>query len=840
VFNITSNFDVKIGQMYDLSSSRWFVGLIDDLRIYDKELTPEEIGRSMVGDPRLAWEPSPANGSTPNVDVAKPLSWTPGDSAVRHDVYLSDDEQAVTDADASDTTGIYRGRQSGASYTPTEALEYSRTYYWRIDEVEADSTKVHRGRVWSFTIADFIVVDDFEDYDTGANQIWYAWNDGLGYGAPDSPPYYAGNGTGSAVGDETTASYMEESIVHWGALSMPCSYDNNRQGSFKYSEITMTLTDRRDWTAQGVRALSLWFIGYPASISSFTEGPVGTYTMTARGADIWDTSDEFHFAFKQLSGPGAITAKVGNVRNAHNWSKAGVMIRDTLDPDSIHAMMVVTPAQGVAFQRRTTAASTSFGTTQAGITAPQWVRIERDLGGNVTASYSDDGNTWIQLGGEVINMSTPIYIGLALTSHDNNITSEATFSNVTITGTVGPQWTHQDIGILNNAPEPVYVAIANANGTTGVVYHEDPEAARIDTWTEWNIELKEFANQGVNLANVDKVSIGFGDRNNPQPGGSGKMYFDDMRLYRPRCVSSLMKPDADFNNDCVVDYLDLEMMARDWLKSDSTLATVAPGTANLVAHYRLDGNANDSSGNGYHGTEKAGATYVAGKLGQAIHLDGFDDYVAIQGLNYASTGHTEVSVCAWVRTSSSDNEKMIASFDRNEYWRLTIGGPETGGPGLVGWHVMTDTGQADYGGSRRVDDGQWHHVAGVFDNGTLTIYVDSGPETPAFGGSTFGSGNLRYGFLGIGSEATEFNGRPNATGYFGGDLDEVRIYNRALSQAEIAYLADGTPGDGQLHIPVPSAADLSDEEPQGSKWINFKDFAILAGQWLDEQLWPAP
>jgi len=111
---------------------------------------------------------------------------------------------------------------------------------------------------------------------------------------------------------------------------------------------------------------------------------------------------------------------------------------------------------------------------------------------------------------------------------------------------------------------------------------------------------------------------------------------------------------------------------------------------------------------------------------------------------------------------------------------------------------------------------------------------------PLFGGPTFGTGTTRYGFLGIGSEATEFNGRPNATGYFDGELDDVHIYSRALSQAEIAYLADATPGDGESYIPVASAANIYDEEAQGLKTVNFKDFAVLADQWLDEQLWPAP
>jgi len=828
-FNISANFDVKIGQMYDFSSSRWFVGFIDDLRIYDKVLTPEEIQKAMLGDPRLAREPHPEDGSTPNILAAKPLGWTAGEGAVSHDVYFGMDEQAVRGSDALDTTGAYRGRQDANSYTPPDVLDYDQAYYWRIDEVQAGGVAVHRGRIWSFTTADYIVLDDFERYsDFPPDEIFSTWTDGffdpangstVGYPDPDF-----------AAGEH----YVETAIVHGGAQSMPYFYDN----SVGNSEAAVTLSSQRDWTAQGVKALSLWFRGYPESVGGFTEGPAGTYTMTARGADIWGTSDEFHFAFKELSGTGAIVAKVENVRNTNDWAKAGVMIRDTLDPGSTHGMMVVSPAQGIAFQRRTEAGNTSDGTTLAGITAPQWVKIERDLGGSITASYSSDNVTWTQIGSQVIAMNPPIYIGLVLTSHDASMTGEAAFSSVQITGAVSPQWTHQDIGILSNAAEPLYVALANKNGTAGLAYHNDADAARTGDWTEWNIDLKEFADQGVNLADVNSFAIGLGNRQSPQPGGSGKMYFDDIRLYRPRCIPLLRKSVADFNNDCVVNYVDLELMAADWLRSDSTSATAAPNPAFLTAHYKLDGNATDSSGKNNHGAERGNPTYGPGTFDRAIHLDGVDDYIAIGKMQYADAGHTEVSVCAWVRTSSTADQH-IASFDRNEYWRLQIAG-EAGGPGLVGWSVMTSSGQVDHGSARRVDDGQWHHVAGVFDNGTLTIYIDGGPESSLYGGSTFGTGTIRFGFLGIGSEATEFNGRSNATGYFDGDLDDVRIYSHALSAAEIRYLADATPQDGQLYVPVASLANIHDQEGPGSRIVNFNDFAVLMADWLDEQLWPAP
>jgi len=574
--------------------------------------------------------------------------------------------------------------------------------------------------------------------------------------------------------------------------------------------------------------------------------------MTARGSDIWDASDEFHYAYKRLSGEGSIVAKVLGVKITHDWAKAGVMIRDTLAPDSAHAAVYVTPSNGVAFERRLTMGDITSRDNQTGITAPHWVKLIR-TGNTFTAQHSVDGSTWETLGlPATIPMATDVYIGLALTSHDTGETCTAQFSDVTIAGTVTGQWQSQDIGIASNTADQLYVAVEDSAGKSAVVKHEDPNAVLLETWDEWNIDLKDFI--GVNMAAVKKMVIGVGDRINPQLGGTGSLYVDDIRLYIPRCLPKLVKPAADLDNDCVVDYLDLEIMTADWLKSDSIVSTVAPSDANLVVHYTFDGDASDSSGNNYHGIEMCGPTYVEGKLGQAIHLDGLDDYVAITDVNYTGTDYPEVTVAAWVRTTNEDGQ--IATFDRSENWRLEIGGSWSsgtawyaGGPGLVGWHVWDSAGvQIDTGvapefpaNTGRVDDGQWHHVAGVFDNGTLIIYIDGDPKKPYFGGATFGRGRYpRYGFIGAGSEADFPPPIGRQTGaYLEGDVDEVYIYHRVLIPAEIAYLADDSPADGELYIAVPSAANLYDEEPLLSKSVNFKDIALLVEQWLDELLWPA-
>jgi len=218
------------------------------------------------------------------------------------------------------------------------------------------------------------------------------------------------------------------------------------------------------------------------------------------------------------------------------------MIRETLDAGSKFAAVYITPGNGCRFQARATtdAAATSdtavVTTQQTAITAPYWVKLERDAAGNFRGYYSSNGTTWIPMtwNPQNITMGSNIYVGLALTSHNANATCTAKFSNVRTTGTVGAQWAHQDIGIASNAAEPLYVAVSNSAGQPAVVVHDNANAAQITTWTPWVIPLQSFADKGINLANVDRIAIGLGTRGNQTaPGGSGKMYFDDIRLYRP-------------------------------------------------------------------------------------------------------------------------------------------------------------------------------------------------------------------------------------------------------------------------------------------------------------------
>jgi len=282
----------------------------------------------------------PSNGAV-DVKQTQILTWLPSIYAASHEVYFGPDKDAVRNADT--TSPEYKGTRvlDSETYDPG-MLNWNTTYYWRIDEVNNTNTNSPwKGNVWSFTTANFLVVDDFEDYDVGNNEIWWSWIDGLGYPVHPTKPPHPGNGTGSMVGDETTGSYMEETIVHGGNQSMPVFYDNS---ILRYSEVEKILTYPRDWTENGITTLSIWFRG----------------------------------------------------------------IRD-------------------------------------------------------------------------------------------------------------------------NAAETLYVAL---NGNA-IVTNDNPDAAQITTWTEWTIDLQAFADQGVNLTNVNTIAIGLGNKNNPQAGGSGTMYFDDIRLYPP-------------------------------------------------------------------------------------------------------------------------------------------------------------------------------------------------------------------------------------------------------------------------------------------------------------------
>jgi hypothetical protein len=247
-----------LGRSHDPDNS-YYLGSMDDFRIYNYALSPAELAKAMKGDPMLAWNPIPANGSIPDVLQAVPLRWSPGETAAQHDVYFGTDAAAVEQADAADTSGIYRGRQDPNTYTPAEDLEWGRTYYWRIDEVGADAT-ISKGRLWSFTTLNYLVVDDFESYNDinpdqpGSKRIYTIWIDGF------DNPTVNGSTFGYAV---PNPSFMELQTVHGGNQSVPLSYNNSIASYSEATANTNNLAIGSDWTIGNVQTLRLWFYGNP-------------------------------------------------------------------------------------------------------------------------------------------------------------------------------------------------------------------------------------------------------------------------------------------------------------------------------------------------------------------------------------------------------------------------------------------------------------------------------------------------------------------------------------------------------------------------------------------------
>jgi hypothetical protein len=194
--------------------------------------------------------PSALNPANRAVDVSQTpvLTWTPGVLADTHEVYFG------TDVASLELKGS--GNLGSERYNPGQ-LEWNTTYYWRVDEANnTNAESPWTGPLWSFTTANFLIIDDMEAYndldsgDATSNRIFNAWIDGY-----DDPT------NGSLVGNDMPP-FAEQTIINSGNQSMPMFYDNSAAAK---SEATLTLTTNRDWTVKGVDTLTIWFRGASAN-----------------------------------------------------------------------------------------------------------------------------------------------------------------------------------------------------------------------------------------------------------------------------------------------------------------------------------------------------------------------------------------------------------------------------------------------------------------------------------------------------------------------------------------------------------------------------------------------
>jgi len=680
-----------------------YYGLIDDFRIYDRELRESEIVR-VCGYYEGAYDPNPPSGVVVPPDTV--LSWSPGMNATSHDVYLGTDFEDVNDADNSLPVGtsVYKGNLPADSNTyDPEGLEAGKTYYWRIDAV--DDLKTLKGEIWSFAVCpataedpspitgaenvpiyavlswspgayadrhdvyfgvDYEGVSDANTSSTGIYQgqwnldvnsygeantpgepdsrIWYTWKDGLGW---ENPYQQLGNGTGAIIGNDDSP-FVETNIIHGGEQSMPYTYDNSGTGGkAHYSEAERTFDPTQDWTVSGIKALVLYFHG-------------------------------------------------------------------SVDNDTNEQM---------------------------------YVKLE-------------DGD--------------------------------------------------------------------NPSHSKKVLYDGDANDLRGEAWYEWNIDLRDFT--GVDLSNVRKFSIGFGDGVAPAGSGTGKVYFDDIRVYRSKCVLKY-SPGSDITDDCVVDFVDFMVLANDWLERDKTSTAVAPNPAGLVGWYKFDetsgSTATDYSGKDYHGTVSGGA-WVAGKVGGALDFGGVSHVELPTGV--LSTVSNEITVALWQNCSETAwGLRSVAIWEyayEGTTTEMYIYLPDQ--TNTVKWKAA----QADSIDKVVTQDevvGDWTHWAFTKNatTGEMKIYQNAllwhsgtGKTDPIPGA------DCSHLFIGR---------RPILLTYpYHGIMDDFRVYDYELSQAEILTAA----GLGDLYFPLTSRANLYDEEPKNFKSINVRDLAVLAEDWLEQRLWP--
>ncbi|MHC4498102.1 MAG: hypothetical protein ACYS21_03200, partial [Planctomycetota bacterium] len=418
-----------------------------------------------------------------------------------------------------------------------------------------------------------VVVDDMEDYND-RDDIREVWRDGYAdvvWGGTYPFLYLVQGGSSGSnlnASSEVGSPYEGSTApIHGGNQAMVLYYDNDGlvyqalPGEEKwvydapyYSEIEAntvgnnSLDVGQTWDSEGVKWLSLSFQGHPLSDGYYDASAWPAYTVYGRGRDIQGRHDEFYFLSQYpFIGAGSIQAQVLSVDNTDPWAKAGVMIREKRTPYSKYAAVFMTPGQGVTFQYREVEDGPTTTITKPGVSAPQFVRLVRNISGAFEAKHSDNIFVWQDVNAPNTEPTFPeiamgtiddpnIYVGSAVTSNNANQICAADFNNL-LMSPLPPNWIWGNIG--TNDPEQLYVALSDGTNTS-VVEHDDANAATLTEWQEWNIELTEFS--GVDFNSVKKIYIGFGDRDAPVLGGSGIVYFDDIRL----SISCEQSP----GNDC--------------------------------------------------------------------------------------------------------------------------------------------------------------------------------------------------------------------------------------------------------------------------------------------------
>ena len=479
-----------------------------------------------------AYNPVPADGSYYGATWAS-LGWQPGQTAASHDVYFGENFNDVLNG----TGGTFRGNQSlgemflavgyaGGLYPA--GMVPGATYYWRIDEVEANGTTKYRGFVWSFTITPRTAYNPNPADGAGFvdPSTVLSWAAGLG-----AKLHYVFMGTDFNTVKNATAGIPTPLATYKPAAPLQLE----KVYYWRVDEFAVPLSYKGD----------IWAFTTPGAVGNPqpANGATGA-SMLAKLTWTPATNAASHQVYFGTSKDAVYSATTASPEYKGNKTRGS----ETYDPgklawnssyywrvDEIYSANPNQPVKGLVW---------SF--TTADFISVDDFESYNDLDETNPASNRIflkwiDGYGTTTNGSVVSNMNPPfaeqgiVHSGIQSMpfAYDNNLkTSEATLTLV-----YPRNWTEEGVAQLSlwfrgsaaNAAERMYVAL---NGSA-VVYNDNPDALKAAKWTQWIIPLKSFADQGVNLTNVNTITLGFGTKNSPKAGGSGKVYFDDIRLYRP-------------------------------------------------------------------------------------------------------------------------------------------------------------------------------------------------------------------------------------------------------------------------------------------------------------------
>jgi len=511
--------ELKLGRMN--GTGRKFDGKMDALAFYDEVLTDAQVATMFYtagsSEYPLTSSPKPADGAMLS-DTWVNLSWSPGDFAVSHDVYIGDNFEDVNNG----AEGTFLGNQATTTLTLgfpgfayPDGLVPGTTYYWRIDEVnDTEPNSPWKGKVWSFSIPPKTAY--FPDPADGAESVnvdvQLSWTGG--YGAKLHHVYFGE--TFDEVDNATGGSAQGSTSYTPGTLKMAKTY------YWRVDEFDITETHKGN----------VW--------SFTTEGAVGSPNPSKGAVDVTQTP-----ILTWSPGLGA-THEIyfGADAGALEKKGSGSLGSESYEPGQLE--------WNTAYYWRIDEADSA--NAESPWTGPLWsfttanFLIIDDMESYNDLDPADPNsnrifNAWIDgyddpTNGALIGYDQPPFTEQTIVnsgnqsmpmSYDNSVGK----SEATLTLTSNRDWTVNGVDTLTiwfrgsstNAAETLYVAL---NGAARVD-NDNPDAATITRWTQWNIPLQAFVDQGVNLTNVNSITIGLSS----VTGGTGTMYFDDIRLYPP-------------------------------------------------------------------------------------------------------------------------------------------------------------------------------------------------------------------------------------------------------------------------------------------------------------------